>query len=452
MKYREVTQHHRGSYIVILTLILLDIFAVYFMFPNLNIHFVQFTIFIIGMNYIAQGYNPSPTISRKGEIQRLIRNYLTMFIIYSIYSLLILNYEIEIYSNLVVVVIKILSIVIFSRLLIRSIQKQLFRWGYGLRQVIIFGSDEDSIALSQKLAEAPTLGYSIIGYVADKQSHKFPKEVKYLGTRSSIREIVNSRVVDDIIISASDYSQQDILTLIGEMYDLSVCIKVLPHMYHALTGQVKMSLLHGIALIDVNPHILTEYQRFIKRIIDIIISSILLFLLFPLHVFIAVIIRLTSQGPILYTQARVGRHEHFYTLYKFRTMYNNSEAQSGPVWATENDPRITKTGHWLRKFRLDEIPQLVNVLKGEMSIVGPRPERPYFVEKLKEEIPYYARRFCIRPGITGWAQVVGEYDTTIENVENKLKLDFYYIENISLLLDIKIMFLTIITVLKGKGR
>jgi lipopolysaccharide/colanic/teichoic acid biosynthesis glycosyltransferase len=133
-------------------------------------------------------------------------------------------------------------------------------------------------------------------------------------------------------------------------------------------------------------------------------------------------------------------------------MYNNSEAQSGPIWAVENDPRITKMGYWLRKFRLDEIPQLVNVLKGEMSIVGPRPERQYFVEKLKEEIPYYARRFCIRPGITGWAQVVGEYDTTIENVENKLKLDFYYIENISLLLDIKIIFLTILTVIKGKGR
>jgi lipopolysaccharide/colanic/teichoic acid biosynthesis glycosyltransferase len=133
-------------------------------------------------------------------------------------------------------------------------------------------------------------------------------------------------------------------------------------------------------------------------------------------------------------------------------MFENSELDSGPVWASVDDTRITQIGRFLRRFRIDEIPQLLNVLKGDMSIVGPRPERPFFVKKLAAQFPYYSRRLCLRPGITGWAQVIGDYDTTVENVENKLKHDFYYIENISMLLDLKIMLMTLIILGKGRGR
>ena len=133
-------------------------------------------------------------------------------------------------------------------------------------------------------------------------------------------------------------------------------------------------------------------------------------------------------------------------------MFENSELDSGPIWASVNDPRITPIGSFLRKFRIDEIPQLLNVLTGDMSIVGPRPERPFFVEKLEKKFPFYSRRLCLRPGITGWAQVVGDYDTSLENVEDKLKHDFYYIENISIWLDLKIMFMTLIILGKGRGR
>ena len=223
-------------------------------------------------------------------------------------------------------------------------------------------------------------------------------------------------------------------------------------MYEALTGKVKMSVLYGLPLIDINPDILTEYQQFIKRLVDILISTISFVVLLPVSIISVLAIKFISNGSVFYIQTRVGKNNHLFKLIKFRTMFENSEVESGPVWATVDDPRITLTGRFLRKFRIDEIPQLLNVLKGDMSIVGPRPERPFFVKKLVNRFPYYSRRLCLRPGITGWAQVVGDYDTTLENVENKLKHDFYYIENISMLLDLRIMFMTLIILAKGRGR
>jgi exopolysaccharide biosynthesis polyprenyl glycosylphosphotransferase len=223
-------------------------------------------------------------------------------------------------------------------------------------------------------------------------------------------------------------------------------------MYEALTGKVKMSMLYGLPLIDINPHILTEYQQLIKRLIDLLMSTILFVAFLPISILSMVAIKFSSPGSIFYIQRRVGKNNRSFKLFKFRTMFENSETDSGPVWASIDDPRITGIGRLLRKFRIDEIPQLLNVFIGDMSIVGPRPERPFFVEKLTARFPYYSRRLCVRPGITGWAQVVGDYDTTLDNVDSKLKHDFYYIENISMLLDIKIMFMTLFILLKGRGR
>jgi lipopolysaccharide/colanic/teichoic acid biosynthesis glycosyltransferase len=172
----------------------------------------------------------------------------------------------------------------------------------------------------------------------------------------------------------------------------------------------------------------------------------------PLWLLIALAIRLTSPGPSIYRQQRVGLHGRVFTMYKFRTMRQDAEAGTGPVWAREDDPRYTPIGRWLRKARLDEVPQLLNVLKGEMSLVGPRPERPYFVEQLAGEIPLYSRRSRVKPGITGWAQVIWRYDASLADVKQKVKYDLFYIANMSLRMDFKILFMTIKTALLGKGR
>ena len=197
---------------------------------------------------------------------------------------------------------------------------------------------------------------------------------------------------------------------------------------------------------------MTELQSLMKRITDIVFSLIAMILLLPLFMVLAIIVGLGSPGGIIYKQTRLGKNGNRFNLYKLRTMYINSEIITGPIWANKNDSRVTPVGIVLRKFHLDEIPQLYNVFIGQMSIVGPRPERPQIIDKLTKEIPYYTHRMKVKPGITGWAQIRGVYDTSLEDVHIKLKHDLFYIENMSLSLDCKVLLLTFWTIIKGKGQ
>ena len=194
------------------------------------------------------------------------------------------------------------------------------------------------------------------------------------------------------------------------------------------------------------------YLTGIKRFLDLIFSVLFFVIGLPFYIIFGLLIKLDSNGPVLFKQIRTGLQNNVFLLYKFRSMCFLAEAETGPVWTAQNDPRITKVGQYLRRFRLDEFPQLLNVLKGDMSLVGPRPERPFFVEKLKQEYPFYMRRLKVRPGITGWAQIKHPYDEQLEDVREKLRYDFYYIENVSLWLDLKIIIRTVRVMLSGKGR
>ena len=194
------------------------------------------------------------------------------------------------------------------------------------------------------------------------------------------------------------------------------------------------------------------YLTGIKRFMDLVLSVLLFVTGLPFYIIFGLLIKLDSKGPVLFKQIRAGLQNSSFLLYKFRSMGFHAEADTGPIWTAQNDPRITKVGQFLRRFRFDEFPQLLNVLKGEMSLVGPRPERPFFVEKLKQEYPFYMRRLKVRPGITGWAQIKHPYDEHLEDVREKLRYDFYYIENVGLWLDLKIIIRTVRVMLSGKGR
>ena len=232
----------------------------------------------------------------------------------------------------------------------------------------------------------------------------------------------------------------------------AVSMKIIPDLYDIISGQARTNEIYGFPLIEIMPEIMQPWERTIKRAIDIVVSSLILFLGLPVWLLVALAIKLDSHGPIFYTQERMGKDGKRFKIAKFRSMNHDAEAESGPTWAGKQDPRVTRVGKYLRKARLDEIPQLINVLDGDMSLVGPRPERPYFVEQLSREIPLYMRRLKVRPGITGWAQVKHKYDESVDDVRKKVQYDLFYIENMSLRMDLKILFRTISVVLLGKGR
>jgi len=223
-------------------------------------------------------------------------------------------------------------------------------------------------------------------------------------------------------------------------------------MYDIVLGQARTNQIYGFPLIEIQPHLMSPWEQRVKRLLDIIISLIALVALLPVFILTALLIQLNSRGPVFFRQKRVGRNGKIFSLYKFRTMIKDAEKMTGPVWAEERDPRVTFVGKILRRMRIDEFPQLINVLNGDMSLVGPRPERPYFVDRLRRQMPFYTRRLKVKPGITGWAQVKAGYDTSIEDVKKKLEYDLFYIENISLRMDLKIILTTLYVMLRGKGQ
>jgi sugar transferase (PEP-CTERM system associated) len=221
--------------------------------------------------------------------------------------------------------------------------------------------------------------------------------------------------------------------------------------YERVTGKLMIENINPSWFIFSDGFRLTPFMRVSKRLVDVVLALFGLIIAAPFLPLIALAVRLESPGPILFRQLRVGEGERYFHLYKFRSMRQDAEKDTGAVWASKNDPRVTRLGRFMRKTRIDEIPQLFNVLKGEMSFVGPRPERPEFVEGLTEMIPYYSNRHCVKPGVTGWAQVRYSYGASAEDALEKLRYDLYYIKNYSLLLDIYIFFATFRVVLGARG-
>ncbi|MDR9415154.1 MAG: sugar transferase [Gracilimonas sp.] len=343
-----------------------------------------------------------------------------------------------------------------NRFIVRTIQKYYAQRGKGLHRAVIIGTGQTAKAAYEDLNRNKTLGMQVVGFVQVNGRISDPvngvKEEEVIGNLENIKAIVEEHKVQDILVALEPDRRQDLVDVISKIDTPEISLKLLPDFYQLVSGLSKTNQIFGLPLVEISPEPMPLWEKTIKRILDIMVSLAVLIIAFPLLIIIAIAIRLTSKGPAIYKQKRVGRNGRLFTIYKFRTMYNDAEKHSGPTWAKKDDPRITKIGYWLRKLRIDEIPQLLNVLKGDMSLVGPRPERPHFVEKFSEQIPLYTRRLRVRPGITGWAQVKWKYDTSLDDVKEKTKFDLFYIENASLRMDSKILINTIITIIKGKGQ
>ena len=263
----------------------------------------------------------------------------------------------------------------------------------------------------------------------------------------SLRRALRQKKASDVIITDSDVSHHKILDMVFAAEAEDVTVWLVPGLYEVMLGKVELTHLGDVPLIKLRSEPLKEREKVIKRLVDLIFSILVLIFSAPLMLLLPLIIKLESKGPILYRQKRVGLKGKIYEVYKFRSMLENAEAETGPILARQNDERVTRVGSFLRRFHLDELPQFFNVLKGEMSLVGPRPERPAFIEEFNREIRGYSRRFAVKPGITGLAQLYGKYETS---AGKKLKYDLAYINNWSLGMDLKIFFMSTEIILGGR--
>jgi len=344
-------------------------------------------------------------------------------------------------------------VVSLLRLLVLQILRFALRRGFGADRIVVLGANEIGKSVHDQLAQSPELGQQVVGFVDERfaiMESKVFDRLPVLGKYADLPRILRRERANGIVIAHESSSIREVLRIFDWVAELPLHIYVVPDLYDVVAGHFKGNLVHGVELQEVFAFNMPPWQVKVKRLLDVAVAGLLLLTTSPLLLLTAAVIKLDSKGPVFYSQERVGLYGRAFMVHKFRTMRTDAE-KGGPQWATKNDPRITRIGRFLRKTRIDEIPQLLCVLQGDMSMVGPRPERQHFVEKLREQIPFYMFRLKMKPGLTGWAQVRHSYDTSIEDVQKKLKYDLYYFENMSLLLDVQILIRTVWVVLTGKG-
>jgi len=318
---------------------------------------------------------------------------------------------------------------------------------------IIVGGNERAFNMFEEIGgmkKSP--GFKFLGFVrVNGRDNLLEEHIPYLGQFGQLPDLISKKNVEEVIIAIESSDHKEIGSILNELEGTGVNIKIIPDMYDILSGSVKMNSIFGTPLVQINREIMPAWQFSIKRIMDIFVSLMAILILSPVFLAIALAVKLNSKGPVFFVQERIGKNGNPFDIYKFRTMVQNAEAD-GPQLARENDCRITSVGKFLRKTRLDEIPQFFNVLKGDMSLVGPRPEREFFIQKIMVEAPHYRHLQKVRPGITSWGQVKYGYAENVEQMIHRLKYDVLYIENMSLAVDLKILLYTILTVVKGDGK
>jgi exopolysaccharide biosynthesis polyprenyl glycosylphosphotransferase len=318
---------------------------------------------------------------------------------------------------------------------------------------LLIGSSDKALQLYHALQDKPkSPGNQIVGYITIKENNsELSKYVPHLGSVDNLIETINNKKIEEVIIAIEPSEREKIQSILVKAKATNVIIKAIPGLLDILSGSVKMSSLFGVSLIELSHETMPAWQVNVKRITDVVISLIALIILSPVYIFLAVNVKMSSKGPVFYSHYRLGHFGKPFKIYKFRSMYINAE-KNGPALSSRNDPRITPFGRFMRKMRLDEIPQFYNVLIGDMSLVGPRPERQYFVEKIIERAPHYLMLFKVRPGITSWGQVKFGYAENVDEMIERLKFDIIYLENMSLYVDLKILIYTIKTVFEGSGK
>lgn len=407
-------------------------------------------ILIAAIIQLSLYYHDLYDLNRLGDkrdvVLRLIKALLKAAVLFAVIDLiwpgLILTPVIWLYSAVVLLI-----LLLASRLLLRKIETPF------QSRVLIVGTGDMAIAIAREILGNPRLGITICGFLGEDRSAIGRSLVNptVIGTVEDLERLAARERVDHILVALPNRRGRVPLEALLNLKVTGVQVEEGELFFEKAFGKLPVEQLHPGYLVFSEGFHVSRFTRLYKRIFSIILSIIGLIVTAPLMLATAIAIKLDSRGPVFFTQERVGEDGRVFKLIKFRSMYSDAEARTGPVWAHTDDPRITRVGRFIRCTRIDELPQFFNVLKSDMHFVGPRPERPYFVEQLRAVIPYYWQRHTVKPGITGWAQIRYPYSSTVEEAREKLKYDLYYIKNVSLLLDLMIIFETVKTVLLRRG-
>ena len=391
-------------------------------------------------------YTPKRISGRRSEIANIFKANSIGFLIFTLTLYLGgKNMNMHHFSRRLVIIFYILTnvLMVFERSFIRSFLMSIRTKGYNQKHILLIGYSRAAEGYIDRVKQNPEWGYNIRGILDDHKERGYCYNgVKVIGTIANLHMILEMNVLDEIAITLSIKEYEHLESIVNDCEKSGVHTKFIPDYNNFIPTIPYIEDLQGLPVINIRHVPLTElHNAYIKRIVDIFGALFGIILFSPVMLITAILVKLTDGGPIIYSQERVGLHNKPFKMYKFRSMAVQKPSEEKSKWTTPNDPRVTDVGRFIRKTSIDETPQFFNVLKGNMSLVGPRPERPFYVEKFREEIPHYMIKHQVRPGLTGWAQVNGFRGDT--SIQKRIDHDLYYIENWTLGFDFKIMFLTI---------